>query len=420
MLILTDNERQLFEFLKQVIREKNLDIVLRVAGGWVRDKIINCEESNDIDIAIDNMTGQKFIEYIGIHKTYLVPINHEKSKHLETVSAKLFGYNIDFVNLRSETYHNTRIPQIEFGTPEVDSFRRDITINSLFYNINTNNIEDFTGKGLDDIKNGIIRTPLQPLQTFADDPLRMLRVLRFSSKYNFTIDKGIEELFNSDVKLSLISKVSRERIGQEIGKMFNHKNALLSLQLLHKYSFCQTIFGECYCLQESLFSTNYINHSSYYYALLLFKSRSIYIDYNNQKTHYPYYAMNKLLKYSRLDSKNVSKILLTLDDFSNIILSMDLQRLILHLQYIKELWIVQLHLIGEKDIHSNIEKYIKENLDNCWKVKSILNGNEISQILKVEFGPIIKTVVDRVIEYQILHPEATKDEIVVWIKRIHW
>jgi len=71
---------------------------------------------------------------------------------------------IDLVNLRSETYSDiSRVPTIEIGTPEQDALRRDLTINSMFYNINENKVEDYTGKGIDDLKNKILRTPLEPL-----------------------------------------------------------------------------------------------------------------------------------------------------------------------------------------------------------------------------------------------------------------
>lgn len=76
-----------------------------------------------------------------------------------------------------------------------DALRRDITINALFYNIHTHQVEDFTGKGLSDLENGIVRTPLQPVQTFLDDPLRILRVIRFASRFNYKILDGIWEAF---------------------------------------------------------------------------------------------------------------------------------------------------------------------------------------------------------------------------------
>ncbi len=95
---------------------------------------------------------------------------------------------IDLVNLRSETYsEDSRVPEVQIGTPEQDAFRRDLTINSMFYNINEGKVEDFTGKGIGDLKNRILRTPLDPLQTFLDDPLRLLRTVRFANRFGFEI-----------------------------------------------------------------------------------------------------------------------------------------------------------------------------------------------------------------------------------------
>jgi len=79
--------------------------------------------------------------------------NPDQSKHLETAKVKYQGIEIDFVNLRSESYASTsRIPEIEFGTAEEDAVRRDFTINALFYNIGQGNVEDLTGKGLEDLR----------------------------------------------------------------------------------------------------------------------------------------------------------------------------------------------------------------------------------------------------------------------------
>ena len=124
---------------------------------------------------------------------------------------------IDVVNLRGEEYASeSRIPIITIGTPIQDAFRRDLTINSLFYNINTREIEDFTNKGIEDLKAGIIRTPLPPFQTFIDDPLRILRTFRFATRFGFKIEQDILEAINAEVKLALKTKISRERIRTEL------------------------------------------------------------------------------------------------------------------------------------------------------------------------------------------------------------
>jgi tRNA nucleotidyltransferase (CCA-adding enzyme) len=102
--------------------------------------------------------------------------------------------DLDFVNLRSEEYaDDSRIPEsMRFGTPREDAGRRDLTINSLFYNLHTEDVEDWTGHGLQDIKNGIIRTPLDPIMTFKDDPLRVLRAVRFAARLNFQMTPEVK------------------------------------------------------------------------------------------------------------------------------------------------------------------------------------------------------------------------------------
>jgi len=153
-------------------------------------------ESDDIDIALDDMYGEDFAQMIDKHMHNgketghfgVIKANSAQSKHLETATIRVDGIEIDLVNLRSESYsEDSRVPTIEIGTPKDDAYRRDLTINSLFYNINDSKVEDFTESGLKDLKNKIVRTPLEPLQTFLDDPLRVLRTIRFANRFEFTI-----------------------------------------------------------------------------------------------------------------------------------------------------------------------------------------------------------------------------------------
>jgi hypothetical protein len=98
--------------------------------------------------------------------------------------------------------------------------RRDFTINSLYYNINTNTVEDYTGMGLEDLENGIVRTPCDPLKTLLEDPLRVLRSIRFTETFGFAMEPSLAQaLTHAAVKEELAHKVSRSRIGIEINKM---------------------------------------------------------------------------------------------------------------------------------------------------------------------------------------------------------
>ena len=219
------------------VKPRQNPLILRWAGGWVRDKLLNLE-SHDIDVAINTMTGETFalelqafcsIEAnraaykIGpddLKHLHTIKKNPDSSKHLETATTSLFGLDLDFVNLRKETYAaDSRNPQIEFGTAEEDALRRDATINALFYNLQSGELEDFTG-GLPDLANGMIRTPLEPLQTFTDDPLRVLRLIRFASRLQFKIDDASEHVMSDPQVLeALKQKIRRERVGIELEKM---------------------------------------------------------------------------------------------------------------------------------------------------------------------------------------------------------
>ena len=245
---LTENEAFLFCNLKKCIP----DAVLRVAGGWVRDKLLG-KESNDIDIALDKYKG---IEAAKIVKNSMndcstigiIATNPDASKHLETACIRIFGFEVDFVNLRTDTYADTRIPNIvlfiqKIGTPYEDAHRRDLTINALFYNINEDVIEDWTLKGLSDLYDKIARTPLPAFETLMDDPLRALRVFRFATRFSLVLEKELEKaLENESVKDALIKKVSKERIGIEYVKMIKGNNPIGAIKLLQKFGYFANIF----------------------------------------------------------------------------------------------------------------------------------------------------------------------------------
>lgn len=235
---LNELEKKIFDFLLYINDKYELGLTFRVAGGWVRDKLLG-KESDDIDIAIDKMTGAQFGEYLQKElgeSGNIIKANPDQSKHLETMTINIFGQDIDFVNLRNESYGDSRIPEMEFGTAEQDAFRRDLTINSLFYNINTTQVEDFTGKGIEDLDSMVLRTPLDPIKTFTDDPLRILRMLRFYSRYEgSTIDpSAIEAMKNNEVQEALKVKVTPERILKEWKKTFEGKQVSQALRVLYE------------------------------------------------------------------------------------------------------------------------------------------------------------------------------------------
>ncbi|KAJ9113954.1 hypothetical protein QFC19_000150 [Naganishia cerealis] len=199
--------------------------------------------SSDLDITLSTCAGYPFAVAFTRYLTTLpldppisirsigkVNANPDQSKHLETATTSIMGLECDFVQLRSEVYADgSRIPSEIYrtgfllshfldcidlqsiGTPEEDALRRDITINTLFYNVHTRRIEDHTRLGLSDMANKLVRTPLDPLQTFRDDPLRVLRCVRFASRFGYElVDELKEAVKNEEILFTKADTPSKE------------------------------------------------------------------------------------------------------------------------------------------------------------------------------------------------------------------
>ncbi|PLW50261.1 hypothetical protein PCASD_01766 [Puccinia coronata f. sp. avenae] len=255
-------------------------LTLRIAGGWVRDKLLGVQ-SNDLDIAISSLTGQDFATRFSAYlkaqqssqqqqdrnhqnkvekpfelgKIATIEARPDQSKHLETATTTFLGLDLDFVQLRSEEYgdQDSRIPSnVRFGTPLEDALRRDITINSLFYNVHTGLVEDHTGKGLADLEAGLIRTPLPAERTFKDDPLRLLRCIRFATRFGFQLDPDIVRAAQADpIKDAFDKKISRERVGTEVDKMLKGRDPFASLKMIEELGLYRLVFNPCANLPDA-------------------------------------------------------------------------------------------------------------------------------------------------------------------------
>jgi len=238
---LTPREEKLFAILRDVAQKYAPGTQPRVAGGWVRDHLLGVP-SHDIDIMIDSMSGEDFAKlvtnYIGANDPHVIRENPDASKHVETAKAYIpidgEEMEIDFARARKEVYHeDSRVPDIRPATAAEDAERRDLTINSLFYNIVTGELEDFTGKGIKDLISDTIRTPLDPKKTFLDDPLRIFRTIRFASKYAGKIDsETYAAMQDPALRDAINTKISKERIQEEIIKMLKGPNPVYGIELL--------------------------------------------------------------------------------------------------------------------------------------------------------------------------------------------
>lgn len=251
---LTPSEKEVFTIIREVIDKHTPSTKAYAVGGWTRDKLLGVD-SNDIDIMLDNISGADFAklvtQHLNIKDPNVIKANPEKSKHITTAKAYIPLSNgevqeIDFAQARAEVYEeDSRIPTLKPATPKEDAHRRDLTINSIFYSINNNEIVDFTGKGIKDLVSDTFRTPEEPLKTFSDDPLRIFRVIRFAAKYGGNIDEETyKAMMDPSLRDQIKQKISKERMGAEITKMLKNPNPEIALNLLKETGLWQDILSE--------------------------------------------------------------------------------------------------------------------------------------------------------------------------------
>lgn len=214
-----------------------------VVGGYVRDMILD-KPTVDIDV----MVIGDGVEFAG---KVAAELNDELSavyKKFGTALLEHNEYKIEFASARKESYNrDSRKPDVEFSGLEDDLARRDFTINALAVSLNSNTLDQLTDifGGVDDIENKIIRTPLAPEKTFDDDPLRIMRAIRFASVLDFSIETGTyDAIVKMKDRLKEDSVVSQERITDEFLKILMSPKPSIGLDLLFKTGVMEIIFPE--------------------------------------------------------------------------------------------------------------------------------------------------------------------------------
>ncbi len=238
-------ENPIFKVVAEAANE--LDVSCYVIGGFVRDYFLKRGKPKDIDIVAVG-SGIKLAEKVAS----LLPNKPKVSifKNFGTAMLKHGDIELEFVGARKESYHrDSRKPVVEDGTLEDDQNRRDFTINALALSLNEssfgNLIDPFDG--ISDLENKILRTPLEPAITYSDDPLRMMRAIRFATQLNFQIDlPSLQAITENKERIEIISK---ERIVDELHKIIASDIPSLGFGLLHKTELLPFIMPELVALQ---------------------------------------------------------------------------------------------------------------------------------------------------------------------------
>ena len=241
---------------------QSLQLESYIVGGFVRDLILN-RPSKDIDIVCVGSgieLAEKMAQDTGLYVNVF--------KNFGTAQLKFEDWEVEFVGARKESYRSeSRKPIVEDGTLEDDQNRRDFTINAMGISLNEVNFGELIDpfNGVEDIKRKTIRTPLEPTITFSDDPLRMMRAIRFASQLNFDIDP---DTFDGIIKTaSRIDIISKERINDELNKIILSKTPSYGFKLLHHSGLLQLIFPEFVALQGAETQDGKGHKDNFYHTL---------------------------------------------------------------------------------------------------------------------------------------------------------
>ncbi len=278
-------------FKKIATAASNVGVTAFVIGGYVRDKIL-LRPTKDVDIvcvgdgiALAEETAMQFGKniFVNIFKTYgtaqiNIPIknfnnlpptgNQLQNVVADTIVGVVDNLSIEFVGARKESYEVTsRNPIVKKGTLLDDQLRRDFTINAMSISLQE---EDFGTlidpfEGLKDIDNKILKTPLSPEQTFIDDPLRMMRAIRFATQLQFTIEANTLQAITDNA--NRITIITKERIADELNKILMSDKPSIGFDLLYKTGLLKIIFPQMVALAGAEFVDGYGHKDNFYHTL---------------------------------------------------------------------------------------------------------------------------------------------------------
>ena len=248
-LKITDNgnykehlSNKVFKVVSEILEEKNQEGY--AIGGFTRDTLLqrNCKDIDIVVVGSGIELAEETAKRLGGLKTSFF-------KNFGTAMFKYEDLDVEFVGARKESYdRNSRKPIVEDGTLQDDQNRRDFTINALAFSLNKSTFGDLIDpfNGVEDLKKGKIQTPLDPDITYSDDPLRMMRAIRFATQLGYKIEKNsFDSIIKNKDRIKIISK---ERIIDEINKIMLSKKPSKGLNMLFEAGLLEIIFPELYAM----------------------------------------------------------------------------------------------------------------------------------------------------------------------------
>ena len=256
-------ENKIFKIISQAAQELNLDCY--VIGGFVRDILLDRNHKKDIDIVA---VGSGIELALKVSELLSNKPKVQVFKNYGTAMLRYKEMDIEFVGARKESYtHDSRNPLVENGTLKDDQERRDFTINAMAFSLNSDNFGDLVDpfNGVTDLENKLLKTPLDPDITYSDDPLRMMRAIRFATQLNFEIEN--ESLSSIAKNKDRINIISGERIVDELNKILSSEKPSIGFLHLYQTGLLDLILPELTALNNVEEVEGHTHKNNFYHTL---------------------------------------------------------------------------------------------------------------------------------------------------------
>ncbi len=367
----------------------------------------------------------------------------EHGKHLETVNAVLLGISVDFVSMRGDGA----------PSPLTDAYHRDLTINAMFYNINTKQVEDPTGFGVSDLQQGLLRAANpDPNYTLRYDPLRAVRAMRFKASTRYSVDPSLMNALSQPALCEqLLVATKRDRIGQELKKAFSNPQYDLAgavLLLAETGLFGPVLLGAGQASTMPLRDMSFgaarrmatlqqllrADGAPVVPSLIGLVLAACFWELNpgrpgeRVKESEVYAAVVGALRLSHQDAEATVIVMRGAVRFRQLAVEAQSRlQLGLCLRMCGVLWpsawvlsVAADETLDRVELFKAIKNCVFDlQLDGVWTMKPLLNGNEISKVLNISPGPVFAVLTEKLIEEQLRRPSLTYEEAQAFLVKFH-
>lgn len=398
--------------LKKIIEGTKFDGHVFSVGGCERDRILG-NNIKDIDIVVDLPNGGiEFANWLkdnGHTKGSVVVYEHYGTAMFCLKDAP--DYAIEAVQTRKECYRDieTRNPETAYGTIMDDCHRRDFTVNAIYRNLTTGEVLDLNGNSFNDIKNGVIRTCGDPDIIFNEDPLRILRAIRFKTRLGFTID--VSTLAGMIKHVDRLNIISRERITDEFTKMIQSKNAKDAIDLI-----C-SIGALKYVIPTNLSEKEL--KDKIYYSTIDNTPSNVEIKLSRIFNKFEKDEIENILKEMRYSNDTIKEVVWfkyhsdssKLNDLKSLRKFMYECGNLIH--FIHALSIFRSEGVDSMEIYRTAIKNVGNRM---FGYKLPINGNDILNTLEIDGGPIVRRILNDLMELAFENPDITSDDCIKYVK----